>query len=477
MSTSSSPSPPPAHPFGSYGWCFPAGIALLGLATAWLLRGYEVDDAYIYYRYADNIVAGHGAVFNLGERLHTIASPLWLLLLLPGAWLGVLPAWGHLLTGATCTAAGLVCWRALTRRGASLAGLLAALLLVTHLPLQQAVGLEMPMAVLLTMLAALWWHRPLALAAVLGALPLARPEAGAVSALGMAWLAWLAVRGDGDTRRWARWGLLLTPSLVVLGLTPATLYYGSPLPNSLPAKMAQGASGKWGEGWLILAELGRAWLTLRVLPVLLLASAGLWASLRALRLRSLLVPLLGMALLPIAGWTALGIPPYRWYFLPIEATALVLAALGLDWLLAAALARSHPRLRGLVPLACLVPLLALRPLVPAYADPALFDQDRVAAYRDIGEHIAAHAPASVVIAAGEVGMLGYHSRREVVDLLGIVTPFDPTLHTGMAPPQQLAATRAELFVTNADAPRPPGFALAFEADGFVLLRRRGPGAR
>jgi hypothetical protein len=468
---STTPAPPSSPPRG---WVA-AGLCLLSLAAAWWMRAYEVDDAYIYYRYADNLVRGAGAVFNPGERLYALASVLQLALLLPGALVGALPAWGHLVTGATCAGLGVIAWRMLALRGAPTAGLLAGILLVGHLPLQQAVGMEMPLLVLLALLAALWWRRPLALAVVLGLLPLARPEGALLSIAGVGWLGWLALRGQATERRAARWGLALAPGVALMGLLPLTLYYGSPMPNSLVAKVAQGASGKWGEGPLVLRELLGAWSAPRVWPVLLLATAGVRISLRSPRLRSLLPPTAGFATACLAGWTALGIPPYRWYFLPLEASCLLLAAIGLGWGLDRLAARvGRPRAVLAAGIAATLALLTLRPLAPAYGDPELFDQGRVEAYRSIGLHIDQHAPPDATVAAGEVGILGFTSERRIVDLLGIVTPFDVELHTHTDLPRQLATSRADLFVTNAGAPAPQGFSPVLEVQGFVLLRRGGP---
>ena len=46
------------------------------IAVVW---PYTLDDTYIFLRYADNIAAGHGPVFNPGERAEGYTSPLWLL--------------------------------------------------------------------------------------------------------------------------------------------------------------------------------------------------------------------------------------------------------------------------------------------------------------------------------------------------------------------------------------------------------------
>ncbi len=51
---------------------------LAALGHAWWWRGTgPVDDDYIVYRYAQNLVAGHGLVFNPGERFEGFTTPLW----------------------------------------------------------------------------------------------------------------------------------------------------------------------------------------------------------------------------------------------------------------------------------------------------------------------------------------------------------------------------------------------------------------
>jgi len=50
-------------------------------AQGWFFAGSLIDDAFIFFRYADNLLAGLGPVFNAGERVEGFTSPLWLLLL------------------------------------------------------------------------------------------------------------------------------------------------------------------------------------------------------------------------------------------------------------------------------------------------------------------------------------------------------------------------------------------------------------
>src|SRR5678815_1722287 len=58
--------------------CLAAGLVLT-LQYAWFL-----DDAFVYYRYVDNLLfLGRGLVFNPGEYVEGYSSPLWALLLIP----------------------------------------------------------------------------------------------------------------------------------------------------------------------------------------------------------------------------------------------------------------------------------------------------------------------------------------------------------------------------------------------------------
>ncbi|MEY2423384.1 MAG: hypothetical protein QOI95_3451 [Acidimicrobiaceae bacterium] len=66
-----------------------AGVTLLGIALIGVVLrvavlrsfGTFVDDAYIFFRYAENAADGHGLVFNVGEHVQGFSSPLYVLLL------------------------------------------------------------------------------------------------------------------------------------------------------------------------------------------------------------------------------------------------------------------------------------------------------------------------------------------------------------------------------------------------------------
>jgi len=57
-----------------------AGALVLGLFASLVVmeRGWIHDDAFISFRYASNILDGHGPVFNVGDQVQGFTHPLWL---------------------------------------------------------------------------------------------------------------------------------------------------------------------------------------------------------------------------------------------------------------------------------------------------------------------------------------------------------------------------------------------------------------
>ena len=58
-----------------------ASLAAMALARAWI-----TDDAFITFRVVEQLLAGHGPVYNVGERVQVFTHPLWFLVL--AAWAG-----------------------------------------------------------------------------------------------------------------------------------------------------------------------------------------------------------------------------------------------------------------------------------------------------------------------------------------------------------------------------------------------------
>src|SRR5688572_25239317 len=127
----------------------------LGLRDA-VAQFWSCDDAFISFRYAENLVDGLGLVFNAGERVEGYTNFAWTLLIAAGMQLGFDPVPFTRWLGLGCYAATLALLLGASRR-ASGGGLwlpIAALGLALnpHAQLFATCGLETPLFTLLVTL-------------------------------------------------------------------------------------------------------------------------------------------------------------------------------------------------------------------------------------------------------------------------------------------------------------------------------------
>ena len=72
-------------------WVHPAALAIAIAAGLWLAWKvvFLCDDAFISFRYADNLAEGRGLVWNIGERVEGYTNFLWTVMLAGASWLGL----------------------------------------------------------------------------------------------------------------------------------------------------------------------------------------------------------------------------------------------------------------------------------------------------------------------------------------------------------------------------------------------------
>lgn len=214
-------------------------MVLFSLAVV-AIWSYTVDDAYIVLRYARNVKAGLGAVFNPGERVEGCTSPLWLGLISIGSWLPVAPiVTAKLISVVSVCGLLAACarrWRATPMLAAAvmaMIGLQGPLLIAT------TSGLETALNSVLVGLALIWSHRTPrwnAKLTVIGAAALlCRPENGLIVGAHGLWL-W-------STRKSSRRRLIGTAAVwlgVMAGLTAIRYgYYGRWVSNTSVSKLSQ----------------------------------------------------------------------------------------------------------------------------------------------------------------------------------------------------------------------------------------------
>lgn len=201
----------------------------------------QLDDAYISYRYAANLVNGHGLVYNPGEYVEGITNLLWTLLIAGGLRLGFeANAAGHVLGVASAVAALTATWcYACAFLGPGrrwLAGLAPWIVLAaTPFMIWTSSGMETPLYVALTIasLAAVAWNRPGLATGCVGFATLTRPDAVLTAAVIYGFHLLQHRREGWRSLRWP-----LAYAAILLALTGFRLaYYGSPVPNTFYAKV------------------------------------------------------------------------------------------------------------------------------------------------------------------------------------------------------------------------------------------------
>ncbi len=426
--------------------------ALVGAALGLVLRDLRFDDPFITYRFAERLAGGQGFNYNPGRPALITTAPLYALVLAGCAALGFdVPIASYTLgVMALITSAGLV-YHLAARRGARWLGFVAGVLMLCFPLLWLTPGFEVLPFVALALVA--WWLADQARWALAG---------------GCAGLA-AGMRGDGfvligvlalftvltSLSQWRNptawrilfWrigalsvGALATYAPLALFLT---MQFGSPIPTTLQTKSAQAVSGLTGfypgtrylEGIGLLAQAYAQQTPLFwVAPALMaLGVAGFAACLWTHRagLRAPLLPLVAWSALHVIGYSALNVAPYVWYYAVPALALIVLIAYGV-WVL-----QRVPRAGRLLSVMGLV--CALLPL--GYADASIarilhgetpppaselaskvLPETKVVIYERVGRWIDQHTPPDATLGVTELGVMGYYSRRPVVDFLGLTQP-------------------------------------------------------
>lgn len=401
------------------------------------------DDAFITYRYAYNLATGQGFVYNPGEWFMGTTAPFYGLLLGMLGWLlgpDAIPTISGVISGLSLVLTGVALYTYGRLHQHALCGLLAGLFFVCNRLLPLTFGGEMLFQAALILWAFVLYRleRTYAAAFLLALAVLTRMDS--VIALGVVGLHYVV------TRRHLPWHEIL---IVLAVLAPFALlswwFYGSLLPVTLDAKLAQRDSGLWPSFLGGLTEWIRAFTiqgsselfpTLPAAPNAIRFMYFIVVGLPAVLVffRFWLVPLAWVALY-VLGYTILNVPFYHWYVVPVAVGLMILAACGVAGVVEAALA-VYRRLRGertaasirgvLSALAVLVLLPGLVAQVQqtrALAAPGANPAERL--YDQAGEWLRANTAPDASVGYFEIGRLGYAAQRTIVDPLGLLDPATP----------------------------------------------------
>jgi arabinofuranosyltransferase len=399
-----------------------------GLA-AWAVSPVVFDDAFISYRYAANLVDGHGLVFNPGDRVEGFTNLLWVLIAAAAISLGADP---FLATRALGLAAYLGCGLMTLSTSLSFSGgsrqkrtisivLLSAILVSTRGAARLAgSGLETFFVAACLLGAGVLYHfgrrtprrdllgSALALAAVLTRLDAALGLGASIIATAS------EPRTAGAIGRLARRYVVPLTGILALGAWRFA-YYGTFVPNSYHAKDA----GGWHLGPGLMYVAGYLLNSPYVALLLSLAAFGLRSAWHT-RWRSWQVFLCAFYLLHTVYAIKVGgdFMHYRFMF---EALPFLIcgAAVGLA-LLPARAGKWPVLLAGF----CLALSVSPSYLERSYVMQSLWEMNSYARTgREAGTRLKALLPQDTIIATTLSGTIPYYSKLPVVDQWGINDAF------------------------------------------------------
>jgi len=410
-------------------------IAILAIGVRLVPGPRTIDDAFITFRYAQNLLAGEGLVYNPGEQVLGTTTPIYTLLLSGlAAFVGGSRANFPLLALlVNAVADGVTCWmlpRLGERLGFRAAGIATGLVwAIAPWSVTFAIG-GLETSVLVGLATATFYlhltHRPVGAAAAGALALLTRPDA-------LLFLGPLAIGRALQIRKSAPPGrpgeLFAFGAPLVAWLAWSQVYFGSPIPHSLFAKSV---------AYQIPAEAGLVRLLQHYATPFLeheLLGAG------AIRVGIVLYPalfLLGALSATRAnreGWQILAYPGlyllafaianpllFRWYLtppLPMYFLGLFIGA-----------SRVSKDLRSRVPLLGFA-TLALASTASAWdwtpdhgarrPAPKMAFIELELLYEHTAELVETRLSSNQVLAASDIGALGYYTGARILDMLGLVS--------------------------------------------------------
>lgn len=369
-------------------------ICCITALLSFAVRHFELDDALIYARYVRNALHGHGLVFNPGEQINALTSPLFTVLLLATSWVmhgKILLAETTLsaifLAGACILAEDIAPW--------------SGVLIASTSYFYMCFGMETTLFLFMIILTFTFYSKgKLELVPTLALLTVFTRFEGGLLALMIAVDMW-------RTQRFPRMRAFLWPALILLAYFALNLhFYGRLLPSSTGAKFGQGFSGYWGRwprGFTHVRPILSVFHnSIYVLPLAFVLGIFGVRALQKTPMNRILLPFLcGL----LAFYFLLNIPNYHWYDAPFIFFLLLYAVAGMP----------RARLANI-----LLAAIIVQCTIAAAWD--LYRQGPRLDYIAADRWLASHSAPGAKIAATEIGHIGWYTDDYVDDIIGLTNP-------------------------------------------------------
>ncbi|MHB8132989.1 MAG: glycosyltransferase family protein [Anaerolineaceae bacterium] len=426
----------------------PILILVIAIAARWIPWTRTIDDSYITFRYARNILAGEGFVYNPGEPVMGTTTPLYTLLMVSlGAFSGgteaSFPTLALFVNSLADAITALLLWQIGRYLKQPLAGLAAALVwAVLPYSVTFAIGgLETSLYVLL-LTGAFYCYltRRIFPAAFLGSLAiLTRPDA-IILLIPIALDHLVRILRKQEKLRWQ--DILALVLLPLMWYSFATLQFGSPIPHSVQAKLGAYRLDST-EALVRLIQhfatpfMSDQWFGSRIAVaggMLLYPALFAIGALKAFKTNARTLPFILYPWLYFLVFSVANPLIFRWYLTPPLPAYLLFILIGIHTLVSVLLPRLKIKAKKLQT-AILVLVLILLPLANLlsawswkpdhglqHPAPAMTWYELELIYGKAADIISPYLQHGETLAAGDVGVLGYFTRARILDTVGLNSP-------------------------------------------------------
>ena len=386
---------------------------LVVIFFSFINRHYELDDALIYLRYIRNYQDEYGLVYNPGEYFNALTSPLFIYLTLFAATAISNPHIAVVTISCLSFAlASLFAGQIFSDNKSE--ATLTAVVVASFNYFYSTFGLETPLFLMLIVISLyLYKINSTYFVVALALLIITRAEG-----------IFLAIPMVVDYLLRYKKLPPIAPVFIasIILITPFVFnyfYYGAALPGTASAKLAQGQSGYWGDGWIFLkAEYLIDWAfsnsKIVAFCFISLALYGVFV----LRQSRVAIIALAFLVLLLLFYVGLNIPNYHWYYSPFFLLLLIFACKGL-WCLAS-LRPFNGRFENRAFVVCTIAAaIFLFTKVVSFQE-----RGRVETYANIGVWISQNTSRDASVGLVEIGTVGWYANRKIIDILGLVNKYN-----------------------------------------------------
>lgn len=397
---------------------------VIGILSSIFLSTPPDDDAFITFRYAQNILNGNGFVYNIGERVLGTTTPLFTILLSITGLSGFeIPDLSIALCSIFLVLSGIILYFLTSNDSNRLIGLASGLFILLNPWILQSFGNEMILHVFLHLgIIQFFLNKKFSLAWFFAALAVLNRGDGVIIC-GILFIFSIIKSKKIPWKGLTVLTLTLTPWILF-----SIIYFGSPLPSTLEAKIAQGNSGLFADFITYLKN----YITIpqQNYPILYVfyffSIIGLIALVKS---HSGWKMLFIWTFSYITGYKLLGVSFALRYFIPLTAAIFIFAAKGIDYVSTFIAIRIQKFINNkfeitkIVHLSIFILILLFSELYVTYNTNKKQDfSSRGKIYTSVGTWLKENTEKESKIGLIEIGFIGYHSERYVIDFCGLVTP-------------------------------------------------------